>query len=250
MSEPPVILVAVDMVAGEVVRLTRGDMGRKTVYGRDPVQAAEEWVARGARWLHLVDLDGATGSGIDNSGPIGRILDAAIVPVQIGGGIRSMEAIDRWVERGAARVCVGTKSMDFEWLAEAVSEFGDRLVASLDARAGTVRVGGWTEGSGTPTLEALEGMVDCGVSRIMFTDIERDGTLTGPNLEAIEEVLDAVEVPVIAAGGVTSVGDLEQLATLVPRGLEGVVVGKALYNGNIDLAEAQEKLAALAGAGG
>jgi phosphoribosylformimino-5-aminoimidazole carboxamide ribotide isomerase len=250
LSGPPVILVAVDMVAGEVVRLTKGDMGQKTVYGQDPVQAAEEWVSKGARWLHLVDLDGATGTGIDNSEPIGRILEAATVPVQIGGGIRSLEAIGRWVERGAARVCIGTKSMDFEWLAGAVEEFGDRLIASLDSRAGTVRVAGWTEGSGMPTLEALNRMIDCGVSRIMFTDIERDGTLTGPNLEAIAEVLEAVEVPVIAAGGVTNLEDLERLATLAPKGLEGVVVGKALYTGNIDLAEAQARLAAPAGAGG
>lgn len=244
MSGAPEILVAIDMVAGEVVRLTRGDMGQKTVYGQDPVQAAGEWVDRGARWLHLVDLDGATGSGIDNSGPIGRILDAATVPVQIGGGIRSMEAIGKWVERGAARVCIGTRSMDFDFLSGAVAEYGDRLVASLDTRAGTVRVGGWTEGSGMPTLDALKRMVDCGVARVMFTDIERDGTLTGPNLQAIEEVLDAVEIPVIAAGGVTDTGDLERLAELAPRGLEGIVVGKALYSGSIDLADAQARLAA------
>lgn len=242
MNAPPVILVAVDMVAGEVVRLTKGDMGQKTIYGQDPVAAALEWEARGARWLHLVDLDGATGAGIDNSEPIGRIIEAAKVPVQIGGGIRSLEAIDRWVDLGVTRVCVGTKSMDFKWLAEATQEFGDRLVASLDTRAGTVRVGGWTEGSGMPTLEALNRMVDTGVRRIMFTDIERDGTLTGPNLPAIEEVLDAVSIPVIAAGGVTDTDDLLALATLAPKGLEGVVVGKALYNGNIDLAEAQARL--------
>jgi phosphoribosylformimino-5-aminoimidazole carboxamide ribotide isomerase len=237
-----VILVAVDMVAGEVVRLTKGDMDHKTVYGQDPVSAALEWEARGARWLHLVDLDGATGTGIDNSEPIARIIEAAKVPVQIGGGIRSLEAIDRWVDLGVTRVCVGTKSMDFKWLAEAADEFGDRLVASLDTRAGTVRVGGWTEGSGMPTLEALKRMVDAGARRIMFTDIERDGTLTGPNLPAIEEVLDAADIPVIAAGGVTNTDDLVDLASLAPKGLEGIVVGKALYNGNIDLAEAQARL--------
>ena len=244
MSGPPDILVAIDMVAGEVVRLTKGDMGQKTVYGQDPVHAAGEWVDRGARWLHLVDLDGATGTGIDNSAPIGRILDGVTVPVQIGGGIRTMQAIAGWVERGAARVCIGTRSMDFEFLTEAAAEFGDRLVASLDTREGTVRVGGWTEGSGTPTLDALKRMVDCGIARVMFTDIERDGTLTGPNLQAIEQVLDAVKIPVIAAGGVTNTADLELLADLAPRGLEGIVVGKALYSGSIDLADAQAKLAA------
>lgn len=244
----PEILVAIDMVAGQVVRLTKGDMAHKTVYGQDPVEAAGEWVARGARWLHLVDLDGATGSGIDNSVPIGRILEAVGVPVQVGGGIRTMQAISHWVERGAARVCIGTKSMDRDFLAGAVSEFGDRLVASLDSQAGTVRVGGWTKGSGTGTLDALRQMLDCGVSRVMFTDIERDGTLSGPNLPAIQEVLQASPVPVIAAGGVTNLADLEALASLAPQGLEAVVVGKALYSGSLDLAEAQARLAAFSDA--
>lgn len=238
----PQILVAIDMVAGEVVRLHKGAMDRKTVYGSDPVQTALEWQGKGARWLHLVDLDGATGTGIDNAEPIGRILDAVDLPVQIGGGIRSMEAIEKWINRGVTRVCIGTKSMDYEFLRKAVEEFGDRLVASLDTRAGKVRVAGWVQGSDIATMDALHGMLDCGVQRIMFTDIERDGTLRGVNAEAVEQVLDAVKIPVIAAGGVTDLTDIERLAPLGSKGLDGIVIGKALYSGSIDLGMAQAAL--------
>ena len=174
------ILVAIDMVAGEVVRLTKGEMDRKTVYGQDPVAAALEWKAAGARWLHLVDLDGATGTGIDNSGPIARIVEAVDLPIQIGGGIRTLEAIERWLDVGVTRVCIGTKSMDADFMSEAVGEFGDRLVASLDTKNGMVQVRGWTEGRRPRPLDGIKQLLDCGVSRIMFTDIERDGTLAGP----------------------------------------------------------------------
>lgn len=241
---PPVILVAIDLAGGQVVRLLKGDMGQKTVYAQDPVETALEWERKGARWLHLVDLDGATGSGRSNEDPIRRILDAASVPVQIGGGIRTMDAIQRWISRGASRVCIGTRSMDRRFLTEAAKEFGDRLVASLDARAGRVRVGGWTRAGGAGTLDALERMLQAGAPRVMFTDIERDGTLEGPNLHAIEQVLEAAAVPVITAGGVARIGDIEKLAPLASKGLEGIVIGKALYSGDLDLSAAQAVLAA------
>lgn len=225
------------MVGGEVVRLTKGKMHHKTVYGKDPVRAALEWQAAGAEWLHLVDLDGATGTGFSNAEPIRRILEAVEIPVELGGGIRSMESIRGWLEAGITRVQIGTKSMDQDFLAMAVQEFGEALVASVDSKDGRVRVAGWLEDSQMPTLEAVRRIAACGVARIMFTDIDRDGTLTGPNIPALEQVLEAVEIPVIAAGGVSTIGDIEQLAAL---GLEGIVVGKALYSGDVELAAAQE----------
>lgn len=235
------ILVAIDLVGGEVVRLTKGRMDAKTVYGADPVRAALGWQAAGARWLHLVDLDGATGTGVSNAGPIRQILQAVEVPVQIGGGIRSMASIEGWVDAGVTRICIGTRSMDRKFMAGAVKEFGDRLIASLDTSKGMVRVAGWTQASPTTVLQAIRQLLDCGVSRIMFTDIERDGTLSGPNIDAIRQVMQAVDIPVIAAGGVTDLSDVSRLAGL---GLEGIVIGKALYSGNLDLAAAQEILGA------
>lgn len=242
----PVILAAVDILGGEVVRLVQGRLSEKTTYSKDPVLIARRWEQEGAQWLHLVDLDGATGTGRSNADAVSAVVGEARVPVQIGGGIRSMEAIAEWIERGVARVCVGTKLLDPHFLVAAVEEFGDHLVASVDSRAGQVHRDGWLESTNASTLDAVRRFVDAGVSRIMFTDIERDGTLSGPNIEAIEEVLDAAGVPVIAAGGVTTVDDLRRLAGLAPRGLEGIVIGRALYSGAVSLEAAQ---AAVGGAG-
>ncbi|MGH2772817.1 MAG: 1-(5-phosphoribosyl)-5-[(5-phosphoribosylamino)methylideneamino]imidazole-4-carboxamide isomerase [Actinomycetota bacterium] len=232
------VFVAVDLSEGRVVRLTRGDMAAKTVYADDPVGAASAWEAEGARWLHLVDLDRATGSGPGNGDTIKQILEAVSVPVQIGGGIRSVEEGVEWVSRGAARVCFGTKAADPVFLAEAVSALGQALVVSLDARNNKVAVQGWLEDTGREVDAFVESVVSAGASRIMFTDINRDGTLSGPNLEALEAVLEAAGVPVIASGGVTHASDISALASLERRGLEGVVVGRALYGGSLTLRDA------------
>ena len=234
----PDILVAVDIVDGHVVRLFRGEMDQATVYHHDPAEIARDWERQGARWLHVVDLDAATGSGRDNSAVIRRILKNVKIPVEVGGGVRSIDAIRLWIEAGAARVCIGTKSMDSEFLAEAVSQFGDKLVVSIDAREGMVRVGGWTEASGQSVAEVSTRVEQAGAKRIMFTDIGRDGTLEGPNLEAINGVLDSVAVPVIASGGVTSAQDVIALSALAGKGLEGIVIGRALYSGAIKLDDA------------
>lgn len=229
------ILVAVDIAGGRVVRLTRGEMDQATVYHHDPGEIARDWERQGARWLHVVDLDAATGSGGDNTAAIRRILKNVKIPVEVGGGIRSIDAIRKWIEAGAARVCIGTKSMDAEFLAAAVSEFGEQLVVSIDAREGMVRVAGWTEASGRSVADVSLQVEQAGAKRILFTDIDRDGTLQGPNLEAIEGVLDSVSVPVIASGGVTSTHDVAALGRLVPKGLDGIIIGRALYSGAIAL---------------
>ncbi len=235
----PAVLVAVDMLDGKVVRLAKGELGERTTYAADPVTTAEEWERSGAEWLHLVDLDRASGTGRDNAEAISAILRRAHVPVQVGGGVRSLEAISQWLEKGATRVCVGTRLLERGFLRAAVSHFGNHLVASVDARGGKVHLDGWQHSSGSATVDIVKLFVDEGVARIMFTDIERDGMLGGPNLEAVEEVLDAAGVPVIAAGGVTSTDDVRALAQLASKGLEGIVIGKALYSGHLTLEGAQ-----------
>jgi phosphoribosylformimino-5-aminoimidazole carboxamide ribotide isomerase len=234
------ILVAVDIVEDQVVRLTQGELQERTVYGHDPVDTAKDWVSEGAEWLHVIDLDGATRGEQRNSKAIEQILREVEVPVQVGGGIRTLEAIRFWLDAGASRVVVGTKALDREFLGEAVGEFGDRLVAAVDARQGEVRVAGWQEPSGHPLIDTVRRLAGIGVARLMFTDIERDGTLRGPNVEVVEEVVDALEIPVIASGGVSAAHDVRMLAGLASKGLEGIIIGKALYSGALTLKEARQ----------
>ncbi|MGI8425896.1 MAG: 1-(5-phosphoribosyl)-5-[(5-phosphoribosylamino)methylideneamino]imidazole-4-carboxamide isomerase [Actinomycetota bacterium] len=231
------VFVAIDIVEGKVVRLTRGDMGQMTVYEDDPVATALGWAAGGARWLHVVDLDQATGSGHDNTRTIEAVIKASPIPVEVGGGVRSVERISDWVQKGAARVCVGTKSLEPEFVAEAVREFSEQMVVSIDARGSVVQVEGWKTSSGRSWKETIRSVAELGAKRVMFTDIARDGTLAGPNLEAIEDVLAEVggRMSVIASGGVSAAEDIASLAGLAPRGLEGVVVGRALYSGDVSL---------------
>jgi phosphoribosylformimino-5-aminoimidazole carboxamide ribotide isomerase len=235
----PYILVAIDIVEDQVVRLRQGRMQERTVYGHDPVETALDWEKQGAEWLHVIDLDGATRGEQQNSQAIEQILQSVNIPVQIGGGIRSIEAIKGWLDEGATRVCIGTKAMEPDFLDKAVKEFGDRLVAAVDSREGVVQVGGWQTTSGEKTLEIVKMVAGHGVSNLMFTDIERDGTLEGPNLEMIEVILDEVEVPLIASGGVTTDHDVRQLTALGARGLEGIIIGKALYSGALKLEDAK-----------
>ena len=242
---PLELLVAIDLAGGQVVRLTRGEMAAQTVYGDDPAAIARGWEERGARWLHVVDLDGATTGEQANAAAVEQILGAVTIPVQVAGGIRSMEAIARWADLGAARVCLGTRSLDEGFLREALAEFGDLLVASIDSRGGEVQVAGWLEASGSATEEVVRRVAGAGVARLMFTAIDRDGTLEGPDFSAIERVLAVSPVPVIASGGVGAAAHLARLAALAPLGVEGVVVGKALYSGAVELEDA---LAALSGA--
>jgi phosphoribosylformimino-5-aminoimidazole carboxamide ribotide isomerase len=242
----PDLLVAIDLAGGRVVRLLRGDMSARTVYGDDPAAVAARWQERGARWLHIVDLDGATTGSQANAAAVEQVLAAVTIPVQVAGGIRSLDAIGRWLGLGAARVCLGTRALDGAFLASAVAEYGDRVVASIDSRGGEVQVAGWVEGSGVRTDDVVRRVAGAGVARLMFTAIERDGTLEGPDFTAIERVLDVSPVPVIASGGVGTAEHLRRVAGLAPRGVEGVVVGKALYSGALEIEDA---LVALSGAG-
>jgi phosphoribosylformimino-5-aminoimidazole carboxamide ribotide isomerase len=241
MSEP-VVLVAIDIVEDQVVRLRRGEFKERTIYGYDPVETAVEWAEAGAEWLHVVDLDGAAKGEASNSKAIEQIIQKVSIPVQVGGGIRTTSAIGSWVDAGAERVIVGTKALDPGFLREATKEFGDKVVAAVDARQGEVRVAGWQEGSGQTTIDVVQQLAGAGVARVMFTDIERDGMLTGPNIDVIEEVIDALDIPVIVSGGVTTAHDVRMLAGFASKGLEGIIIGKALYSGALKLDEAKEAL--------
>jgi phosphoribosylformimino-5-aminoimidazole carboxamide ribotide isomerase len=238
LKDAPAILVAIDMIGGEVVRLRQGDYDEKATYSADPVETALKWERAGAEWLHLVDLDGAYGAGRNNRPVIREIISAVGIPVEIGGGIRTFDEADRWLSNGAERICIGTALMQPEFLSRAPARYGGQLVASVDSRAGMVRTRGWRESSGEPTETVVRNLVAAGVGRIMFTDIERDGMLGGPNVSEVERVLEWAGVPVIAAGGVTTAKDVAGLAGLAFKGLEGIVIGKALYSGKLSLKQA------------
>jgi phosphoribosylformimino-5-aminoimidazole carboxamide ribotide isomerase len=226
------IYPALDVLEGRVVRLFEGRRERVTVEGGDPVAAAERFVAEGARWLHLVDLDGAF-SGEPDLGLVQRVV-ATGVPVQVGGGYRSLDLIEAALAAGATRVLVGTAALDDAFLAVAVERFGAAVVVAVDARDGLATVSGWTQDSELRAVELAQRCATAGIERLLVTSTSRDGTLAGPDLELLEDVL-AVGVPVVAAGGIATLDDLRALSRL---GCEGAVTGSAIWLGRFSLAEA------------
>ena len=223
---------ALDVLEGRIVRLAEGRREQVTVEGGDPVAAAERFAREGASWLHLVDLDGAF-SGEPDLGLVERVA-ATGVPVQVGGGYRSLDLIDAALAAGAARVLVGTAALDDTFLAAAVQRFGGAVVVAVDVRDGLVTVSGWLEDSELRAVELAQRCASAGVERLLVTSTGRDGTLAGPDLELLAEVL-AVGLPVVAAGGIASLGDLRALRRL---GCEGAVTGSAVWLGRFSLAEA------------
>jgi phosphoribosylformimino-5-aminoimidazole carboxamide ribotide isomerase len=235
------VIASIDLLKGQVVRLERGDYKAATVFGTDPVAVAQDWEGQGAPRLHVVDLDGARTGEPSNEAAVSGIIQGIAVPVQVAGGIRSIEAGDQWLATGADRVILGTRALtDEAFLAEAVEHFGPQLVVAADCRNGEVRVAGWTEGTGEDIIDAAERLVAAGVTRLLVTDIAVDGMLEGPNVDLYSELVDATGVPIIASGGVSSIDDIISLAKV--SGIEGVVVGKALYVGAFDLGDAIKAL--------
>lgn len=223
---------AIDVLEGRVVRLLEGRREQVTVEGGDPVAAAERFASAGASWLHLVDLDGAF-SGTPDLALLERTAGAGL-PVQVGGGYRSLELVEAALAAGASRVLVGTAALDDVFLASAVGRFGDRLAVAIDARDGRVSVDGWTRGTEARPAELAKRCAEAGVSRLVVTATQRDGTLTGPDVELLEEII-AVGLPVVAAGGIAT---LDHLHTLRNLGCEGAVVGSALWLDRITIADA------------
>ncbi|OUM99052.1 MAG: 1-(5-phosphoribosyl)-5-[(5-phosphoribosylamino)methylideneamino]imidazole-4-carboxamide isomerase [Firmicutes bacterium ZCTH02-B6] len=229
------VIPAIDLRAGRCVRLVQGDPSRETVYSDDPVAVARSFAAAGARRLHVVDLDGAFEGLPRNLSVAMEIARAVDVPIQLGGGIRTMAAIEQVLASGIGYVILGTAAIEQPELVEAACRrFPGRVLVGIDARDGRVAVRGWAEGTGRDAVDLARDMGRLGVAQIIFTDIARDGTLSGPNLAALERVAGS-GVPVIASGGVSSLDDLRELAALRDRGVVGAIVGKAIYTGAVDL---------------
>lgn len=233
---PLVLLPAVDVADGQAVRLVQGEAGSATSYGA-PLDAALQWQRDGAEWVHLVDLDAAFGRG-SNRELLAEVVGRLDVKVELSGGIRDDESLAAALATGCARVNLGTAALESpDWCAAAIARHGDRVAVGLDVRGTTLAARGWTQ-EGGELFEVLARLDAEGCSRYVVTDVRRDGTLTGPNLELLRQVCAATPRPVIASGGVSSLEDLVALADLVPLGVEGAIVGKALYAGAFTLPEA------------
>jgi phosphoribosylformimino-5-aminoimidazole carboxamide ribotide isomerase len=221
---------AIDIQGGRCVRLRRGDFVDETVFGDDPVKMAEHWVAQGARFLHVVDLDGARTGDPINLGLVEGIAKAVPVPVQFGGGVRTVDVLERAMKAGIGRLVVGTSALlDQEFLAGALELWGDRLVVAVDAEDGYVKTHGWRERSGMTAPLFVRTLEQIGVAEILYTDIGRDGMMQGVNLEAIRDLAQETSLGIIAAGGVTSLDDLRALKKFEAEGVTGVIAGRALY---------------------
>jgi phosphoribosylformimino-5-aminoimidazole carboxamide ribotide isomerase len=230
------VLPAVDIRGGRCVRLIQGAADQERVYLDDPVVSARRWEADGAPWLHVVDLDGAFSGKPVNTEVILRLISGVRIPVEVGGGVRTLEGVERLLGEGAARVILGTAAISSpEMLAEASRRFGEQIAVAVDARDGRVATEGWVTTTAETASAVAVRVAQAGVRRIIYTDIGRDGMLQGPNPAAFEAILRAVRIPVIASGGISSVEDLHTLRRLEPLGLEGVIVGRALYEGRVRL---------------
>ncbi|MBW9093597.1 bifunctional 1-(5-phosphoribosyl)-5-((5-phosphoribosylamino)methylideneamino)imidazole-4-carboxamide isomerase/phosphoribosylanthranilate isomerase PriA [Microbacterium jejuense] len=232
-----VLLPAVDVADGKAVRLTQGEAGTETSYG-DPVDAAQDFARQGAEWIHLVDLDAAFGRG-SNAGVLRRVIKQVKgVQVELSGGIRDDRTLEAALESGASRINLGTAALENpEWAADVISRYGDAIAVGLDVRGTTLAARGWTR-EGGDLWTVLDRLEAAGCSRYVVTDVTKDGTLKGPNLDLLRELTTRTPKPVVASGGVSSLDDIAALRDLVPLGVEGAIVGKALYAGAFTLAEA------------
>ena len=243
-----ILFPAIDLKDGLAVRLEQGDMARATVFNRDPAAQAAAFAAQGFDHLHVVDLDGAFAGKPVNAAAVERILATTTMTVQLGGGVRDMATVEGWLGKGVSRVIIGTAAVrDPAFVKAACKAFPGRIVVGIDARAGMVAVQGWAEKSEITAFELADRFSDAGVAAIVYTDIDRDGVLTGINWEATYELAGHTSIPVIASGGLSDVAELRAAALRAHPNVEGVISGRALYDGRIDAAEAIRVLAAPAG---
>ena len=237
-----ILYPAIDLKDGAAVRLLRGDMNAATVFNKDPAAQAQSFVDAGCRWLHLVDLNGAFAGKPINAEPVEAILKQCNVPAQLGGGIRDMATIETWIEKGLSRVILGTVAVENPALVrQAAQAFPDKIAVGIDARNGMVATKGWAVETDTEVTELAKSFEQDGVAAIIYTDINRDGAMKGPNIEATAALADAISMPVIASGGVSSLADLLALKSC-GAALNGAISGRALYDGALDLGAALKAL--------
>ena len=230
------IIPAIDIRGGKCVRLYQGDYGQQTTFADNPVEVALQWKSQGARWLHVVDLDGAAVGEPRNAAVVERIIGRSLLLVELGGGIRKEEVAEELLHSGVSRIVLGTAAIEKPELVEKLNRrFGQAVVVGLDARDGKIAIHGWRKDTVFDVLDLAREMMRIGVKRFIYTDVRRDGTLTEPNFDAIGKLMDRLDVPVVASGGVARLEHLQRLGEL---GVEGAIIGKALYTGDINLREA------------
>ncbi|MFA5142755.1 MAG: 1-(5-phosphoribosyl)-5-[(5-phosphoribosylamino)methylideneamino]imidazole-4-carboxamide isomerase [Candidatus Omnitrophota bacterium] len=235
------VIPAIDIRGGKVVRLTQGMADKETVYSEAPVEIAEIWSSLGAGMIHIVDLDGALQGELKNLKVVSRIVQAVESEVELGGGIRDIETIERVLDAGVQRVCIGTKALDTKFLAAiSKSDFRRTVVVAIDAKEGFVHTKGWVNKTDVKAVDLVKEVADFGIATVNYTDISKDGMLEGPNLRSLKELLATAHVDVVAAGGITTIDDVKRLKALERDGLKGMIIGKALYEGKIDLEEAMK----------
>ncbi len=235
------VIPAVDIKLGRVVRLTQGAAERQTVYSESPVAMAEKWASFGVEMIHVVDLDGALQGELKNLKIVKEIVRAVKSKIELGGGVRDVETIERILDTGVQKVCVGTKAIDKKFLAAvSKSSFREMVVVSVDAREGLVHTKGWVEKTNIAASDLVKEVAKFGITTVNYTDISKDGMLEGPNIDSLKEILKISELDIVAAGGVSTIDDVKKLKALGRDGLKGMIIGKALYENKIDLAEAIE----------
>ena len=238
------LIPAIDLKDGKCVRLQQGDMNASTTFGEDPAAMARRWVDAGARRLHLVDLNGAFAGKPVNEAAIKAIIREVgdDIPIQLGGGIRDLDTIERYLDDGLSYVIIGTAAVKSPgFLKDACSAFGGHIIVGLDAKDGKVATDGWSKLTGHEVIDLARKFEDYGIEGVIYTDIGRDGMLSGVNIEATVKLAQALSIPVIASGGLSSIKDIEALCAVESEGVEGVICGRAIYTGDLDLAAAQKR---------
>jgi len=232
------VMPAIDIKDGKVVRLTQGDANKMTVYSEDPVGMAKKWASYGVSLIHVVDLDGAIDGNLKNLGIVKKMAESVKCKIELGGGIRDLAAVESVLAANVDRVCIGTRALDPKFLEFVGKRFKNKIVVSIDAKEGLVYSKGWIHKTKITAIELAKKAEDMGFSTVNYTDISKDGMLQGPNINSLKELLRSVSLDIVAAGGVSSIEDVKALKSLEEYGLRGVIIGKALYENKLDLAEA------------